>query len=181
MIRKSKPTPKTVKRSKSVYSPSEFKNEFVNKGGVIKRKNENDVQLELCLWIDESFDLCLYCSDIAGRNLSKAQRDVYMMRSKSDKLNDKGERSALSFPDLLIYNKAGIYNGLALEIKDDGLELMNSKGELKSQHLKDQLVCLKRFEAQGWAVSFGVGLEACKRLILDYLRGDWKGGEFVNF
>jgi len=173
-MRPPKQKPKHKKPLKTEYTPEEFKELFVMQGGTkARKKQEEDVQLELCKWLQDNYPNCLFCSDIAGRDLSVVDRSVYDMRSKT--ANDE----TVKFPDLTIYDHAGTYIGLVLELKNAGVQLTKKDGTLRANdHVQKQYECLQRFSALGWAASFAVGLQAAKDLIISYFNGQKIEGNF---
>lgn len=100
----------------------------------------------------------LFHFDLAGLNLSKAQAGM------TKALNGRG------WPDLIICepSKTGKYKALFIEVKADGIKLFNKSGELKTDHLVRQTDMKLRLESRGYYADFGVGLDACIKLIENY-------------
>lgn len=73
-------------------------------------------------------------------------------------LEDDGERHA--------------YCGLFLELKKPGVKIYTQNGELvANEHIREQAEMLMDLRARGYAAEFGIGFEATKKLIDDYMKG----------
>lgn len=81
----------------------------------------------------------------------------------------KAEGFEASNPDVIIVFKNGQYNGLAIELKKEGVTVFNKNGSLRAvEHLKKQHEKLQKFEANGWHATFATGLIEAKRLTCRY-------------
>lgn len=100
----------------------------------------------------------LFHFDLAGLNLSRAQAGM------TKALNSRG------WPDLIICepSKTGKYKALFIELKAIDTKLYNKSGEPKTDHLVEQTGIILRLESRGFYADFGVGLDACIRLIENY-------------
>lgn len=100
----------------------------------------------------------LFHFDLAGLNLSKAQAGM------TKALNGRG------WPDLIICepSKTGKYKALFIEVKAGDVKLFKKSGELKTDHLSEQTDIMGRLEYRCFYARFGVGLDACIRLIENY-------------
>ena len=76
------------------------------------------------------------------------------------------------YPDLFIAEPKGKYGGLFLEIKKDGVRIFKKDGTLVSdEHIREQFDMLHDLRRKGYAAEFGIGFEATKKLIDDYMKG----------
>jgi hypothetical protein len=123
----------------------------------------NDREYQICEAIAKYLKLfypnILYHFDYAGLNLSKTQSG----RMK----NIQGGRG---WPDLFIAEPRGIFHGLFIEVKAEGIKLYNKKMIPFTPHLQEQEYCLFDLEDNHYAARFGVGFDECKGIIDDYLK-----------
>lgn len=79
------------------------------------------------------------------------------------------------FPDLFIYQPTLInndpYNGLALELKGEGVKLKKLDGGWYTEHLREQYAMLRELHDQGYFCAFAVGYEQACAVINYYLNG----------
>lgn len=76
------------------------------------------------------------------------------------------------YPDLFIAEPKGKYGGLFLEIKKDGVRIFKQDGTLVSdEHIREQFDMLADLRQRGYAAEFGIGFDATKKLIDDYMKG----------
>ena len=62
--------------------------------------------------------------------------------------------------------------GLFLEIKKDGTRIFKKDGKLVAdEHIREQYDMLRDLRTKGYAAEFGIGFEATKKLIDDYMKG----------
>ena len=102
--------------------------------------------------------------DYAGLNLSKVQ---------AGKMKDiQGLRG---WPDLFIARpmlmSTGIYHGLFIEVKKEGTKLFTREGKPVDTHIEEQQECLTILASHDYYCAFGVGLDACLKIIENYLNG----------
>lgn len=84
------------------------------------------------------------------------------------------------YPDLFIArhgevifgpcNDRRLVYGLYLEIKKDDEKLTKKDGSWRTPHIAEQAEMLERLRQVGYKAEFGVGFEACKQIIDEYLR-----------
>ena len=78
------------------------------------------------------------------------------------------------YPDLFIAESVGGYSGLYLEIKKDGTRIFKKDGTLVSdEHIREQYDMLHDLRRKSYAAEFGIGFDATKKLIDDYMRGKY--------
>ena len=78
------------------------------------------------------------------------------------------------YPDLFIAESVGGYSGLYLEIKKPGTRIFKKDGTLVSdEHIREQYDMLHDLRRKGYAAEFGIGFDATKKLIDDYMRGKY--------
>jgi hypothetical protein len=96
--------------------------------------------------------------DLDGMKLTIAQ-------AKMNKAIQKGK----SFPDLFIMEPRGAYHGLFIEIKAPDVRVFKRDGTPASPHIYEQQEFLKKMVDRGYYATFGVGIDACMKIIDDYL------------
>lgn len=63
-------------------------------------------------------------------------------------------------------------NGLFIELKREGTRIFKKDGKLVAdEHIREQFDMLSDLRARGYAAEFGIGFEATKKLIDDYMKG----------
>jgi hypothetical protein len=83
-----------------------------------------------------------------------------------------GRLNRRAFPDLFIYQSVGDYNGLALEIKKDGVKLYKKDGTLRANpHHEEQELMLINLKLRGYYAQFTVGYEETVFVIEEYMAG----------
>jgi hypothetical protein len=66
------------------------------------------------------------------------------------------------------------YSGLFVELKREGTRIFKKDGKLVAdEHIREQFDMLHDLRARGYAAEFGIGFEATKKLIDDYMRGEY--------
>lgn len=72
-------------------------------------------------------------------------------------------------PDFLFFDKVGKFSGLALELKDKGIEVYTKKNVPKAAY-KKQWEMLKEFEKRGWKTTFASGRDEAIKMIRTYYK-----------
>ena len=138
-------------------------------------KAEEQIQLAIVNYIRYQYPDVLFRSDAAGFKLSVGQ-------AKKMKALNGGIRA---WPDLFIAEttiskkrqKDGsytAYSGLFLEIKKDGVRIFKQDGTLVSdEHIREQFDMLADLRQRGYAAEFAIGFEGAKKLIDDYMKGQY--------
>jgi hypothetical protein len=76
------------------------------------------------------------------------------------------------YPDLFIAEPKGKNGGLYLEIKKAGTKIFKKDGALVAdKHIREQFDMLHDLRRKGYAAEFGIGFDATKELIDDYMKG----------
>jgi hypothetical protein len=110
----------------------------------------------------------MYHFDLTGLNLSRAQAGM-----------SKAIQHSKGWPDLFIAHgsfvvdeddNSGYYFGLFIELKAEGTKLKKVNGEWATPHISEQSECLQRLRAAGYMAEFGVGFDAVKEIIDQYLK-----------
>lgn len=65
----------------------------------------------------------------------------------------------------------GIYRGLFLELKAEGITLTRRDGTYKDNHLTDQAEVLKQLNNMGYYATFACGFDKAKEIIDWYITG----------
>ena len=67
-------------------------------------------------------------------------------------------QSGRAFPDMFIYERRHGYNGLAIELKADGVRVYLRNGELAAnEHFREQAEVLEQLRQRGYHAAFGCG------------------------
>jgi hypothetical protein len=122
------------------------------------KHNEYHLQKQVCQYLEFQYPNVLFLSDtIANLRLSLPQA-----------VRNKGiQKQGFRCPDLIILCPKDEWHGLLIELKIE--TVFNKKGELKSQHLKEQKKSLIELGMYGYCASFAVGFDEAKQLIDNYL------------
>lgn len=120
---------------------------------------EENLQIVVCNYIRAQYPKVLFNSDLSGIKLTMGQA------VKAKKL-----RSSKGFPDLVIYEPRGNYHALFLELKREGEKILNKKGDLKTDHLKEQDEVISKLCVKGYLACFAIGFDEAKRIIDMYLK-----------
>ena len=122
-------------------------------------KAEENLQIAVCNYLRLQYPNILFNSDLSGIKLTMGQA------VKAKKL-----RSSKGFPDLVIYEPRGRYCGLFIELKREGERITNKKGELISDHLKEQDEIIQKLNLKGYLACFAIGFDEAKKIIDLYLK-----------
>ena len=120
---------------------------------------EENLQIAVCNYLRAQYPKVLFNSDLSGIKLTMGQA------VKAKKL-----RSSKGFPDLVIYEPRGNYHALFLELKREGEKITNKKGELKTDHLREQEEIIQKLNLKGYLACFAIGFDEAKRIIDLYLK-----------
>ncbi len=124
-------------------------------------RNYPEYQLckQIAYYLKTQYPKVIYHFDYAGLNLSIAQAGKM-----------KAIQGIKGFPDLMILEPVGKYNGLFIELKPEGTKLFKKDGEPINPHIEEQRDCLLQFRIKGYCVAFGIGFEQVSNIIDDYLQ-----------
>lgn len=148
-----------AKKKKSFMTAAEFRKTYTRKEKKTVKKTEELEQSNVCAWIKDKYPHLLYTIDLAGMNLTPAQRKVHETRCKA------------GHPDIMIQEWfQNLYCGLAIEFKKYDVEI-NDYVISKSEHLKRQAAYLNDLRERCWIAVFVSGEENCKAVIDLYLKG----------
>lgn len=74
------------------------------------------------------------------------------------------------YPDLFIIEPRGIYHGLFIELKADGVSLFKkNSSEFATPHIAEQSAMIDELNKRGYAASFCIGFNQAKAVIDTYL------------
>lgn len=133
---------------------------------------EAEIQQQVADYLRLQYPKVIFHSDFgSGIKLTMGQA------VKQKRLN--GGRRA--WPDMFIaepkwnMNSNRDYHGLFIELKKDGTRLKKKSGEWASEHIAEQAAMLSDLQHKGYFADFALGFDQAKRLIDDYLGGDYEG------
>lgn len=115
---------------------------------------------QIAYYLRVQYPKILYHYDPTGLNLSKAQSGML-----------KGIQHSKGYPDLFIAEPRADFHGLYVELKPEGTKIY--KRDLltpATDHIAEQIECIKKLNDRGYAAAFGVGFESTKKLIDQYLK-----------
>lgn len=133
-------------------------------------KPEEILHGQLADYINQSYPDVIFLSEPSGLRLSSwhQRKLLKRLRSKKGKL-----------PDLFIafpvdgYDAQGnhlSYHGFFMEVKVEGTTIYKKNGEVVAdEHIRAQLKTLIRLFKLGYAASFGIGFDASRKKIDDYM------------
>ena len=125
-----------------------------------KRANpEYQLYKQVSTYLKYQYPKVLYRFDMAGLNLSIAQAGM-----------NKAIQCGKGFPDLVILEKRGNYGALFIELKPEGTKLYKLDGNPVNDHIQDQINYLLELNDRSYAVSWGIGFDATKKIIDNYLK-----------
>lgn len=121
--------------------------------------SEATLQQQVCSYLRIQYPGVVFRSDFAsGLRLTMGQA-----------VKHKQLQSARAWPDLFIYEPRGIYQGIALELKREGVKVFKLDGTLRSDpHLQEQAEMLDMLSARGYVARFAVGFDSARTIIDDY-------------
>lgn len=121
-------------------------------------KPEQDLQLQICEYLRLQYPKAIFFSEPSGLRVSIGQAVIL-----------KKMRSFGKLPDMFIAFPNGKYHGFFLELKVEGTTIWKKDGELVAdKHIRAQFQTLKILYELGYAATFGIGFEQCKKKIDGY-------------
>ena len=132
---------------------------------------ELELQAQVADYIRLQYPTVIFHSDFgSGIKLTMGQA------IKQKRLN--GGRRA--WPDMFLAEVKAVDDarkvcfGLFIELKKEGTRIFKKDGTLVSDaHIREQYDMLHDLRARGYAAEFGIGFEATKKLIDDYMKGNY--------
>ena len=124
------------------------------------QKTEEQIQNGVCSFLRRFHRNVFYHVDLAGiRVNSPYQRKI---------IHD--QQGPAGFPDIVIYERRGGFNGLVLEMKRES-PYRKRDGQLKDDpHLRDQERWLQQFRESGYVTGFFWAPESAIKAINEYLQ-----------
>ncbi len=181
--------PSTASRQRSVRQVQYLQNKKTDKKVV---KHEQNMQLEFCQWLRDTFPGVHFYSDTASGAFNSQYAKEIHNRQQSD----------TSLPDMYIFAARRDYHGLALELKPEGYELkmrrdgrtirvrkdrngrvierdykIRKKGDWASLHIEKQAKRHAELREAGYLAGFVVGLEAAKKAVCWYFEVEYQQQE----
>ena len=121
--------------------------------------SERQLHQSVCDYLRYKYPKVMFNSDLSGSMKLTIGQASAMKRLRSNR----------AFPDLSIYYPNRGWHGCFVELKDGGEKLYNKKGELKTEHLKEQEACMVRLRELGYKAEFAIGIDQAIELIDRYL------------
>ena len=129
------------------------------------RKNEEyQLAKSVSTYLKLQYPTVIFRFDMAGLNLSITQAGM-----------NKAIQQSKAYPDLhILVGKStadsGWANGLFIELKKEGTKLFKKNGDFITDHIKEQYEMLEKLIKQGYVAHFGIGFDATKKIIDNYLK-----------
>jgi len=125
---------------------------------------EHDIYILIADYLRYQYPTVIYRFDLAADlklTMGQARKHKRLQRYRG-------------YPDLFIAESVGGYSGLYLEIKKPGTRIFRKDGRLVAdEHIREQFDMLIDLRARGYAAEFGIGFDATKKLIDDYMKGNY--------
>lgn len=122
-------------------------------------KDEEYIQNEVCQYLRRFHPQVYYHVDLAGIRVTSKYQRLIISRQQGPE----------GFPDIVIYERRGRYNGLVLEMKRES-PFKKRDGQLKSdEHLQAQDRWLKQFRSLDFDSDFYWSAESAIEKIAKYL------------
>jgi len=134
----------------------------------MRNNREYVICKDIAIYMRLQYPKVLFHFDLAGLNLSRAQAGMM-----------KAIQGSRGWPDLFIAklkyedlgnNEAVVWQGLFIELKKEGEKIYRKNGIHFTPHIKEQSEMLFKLRESGYKADFGIGFDACKRLIDEYLK-----------
>jgi hypothetical protein len=124
----------------------------------MRANKEYQLAKSISTYLKLQYPNVIFHFDLAGLNLSKTQSGMLKVI--------QGQRS---YPDLLVAEPKGKFNGLFIELKAENI--YKKDGSLKkNEHIEEQFLMLSKLTHKGYKAVFGCGLDECINIIKDYLQ-----------
>lgn len=120
---------------------------------------EENLQTQVCTYLDWKYKDIVYTSDLSGIKLSIGSA----VKAKKQRCK------RYKIPDLLILQGNNKYFGLILELKTDKSKVFGKKGQvLKNKHVEEQIKTLYKLNSVGYFATFVFSFEMAQKTIDDY-------------
>lgn len=155
------------------FTSAQFRAKFkVGRSGSLVRSTEESEQASLLKWFKLVYPNMLYTVDLAGMDLTPAQRKVHKTRCKR------------GHPDMMFQEWfRDSFCGLGLELKRTG-EILNEskfKGNSKAAiHLREQMDYIMALRSRQWIAGFVVGRVNAEKVIKHYLEAGDNSLQIIN-
>ena len=125
------------------------------------KHTEASLQTAVCKYLMYQYPQCMFNSDLSG---SMKLTEIQAKRMKA-------LRSGRAFPDLHIMEKKNNYGALFIELKAEGTKLFKKNGDPITDHVAEQIECIKKLKDRGYYACICIGFEQTKETIDNYMRG----------
>jgi len=125
----------------------------------MRQNNEYIICRQISTYLKLQYPKVLFHWDLSGLNHSKAQAGM-----------SKVIQCGRGWPDLFVAEKRGIYSGLFIEVKADGVNIFKkNSSEFTTPHIAEQSAMIDELNKRGYAASFCIGFNEAKMVIDAYL------------
>src|SRR5665647_628335 len=122
---------------------------------VLKQQSEKELQKMVCDYLKIAYPAVIFNSDMAGAMKLTIGQAVQISKLRSNK----------GFPDISIYEPRGEFHGLFIELKKEGEVLYKRNGEAVTEHVQEQINCMRLLNAKGYYPMFAIGFDMAKSII----------------
>lgn len=124
-----------------------------------RQKKEESLQIALSTYIKLQYPDVVFTAESSGIRLTMGQA----VKAKKCRSEDKQ-------PDMIIMEPRGGYYGLVIELKKEDKSPFLKDGTLsKGEHIQEQERTLAKLRKKGYHAVFGVGIDACIRIVDTYM------------
>ena len=131
----------------------------------MRNNREYQICQNIAIYLRLQYPDVIFHFDLAGLNLSRSQAGMM-----------KAIQGGRGWPDLFIAQRSNnfpddSYEGLFIEVKKEGTNILNKSGKPSTPHIAEQQECMAKLAERGYFCAFAVGWDAAKQTIDDYLQG----------
>lgn len=124
--------------------------------------SESDLQINIASYLRAQYPKVIFRSDY-GAGLKMTINQARRQRAQNGFLR--------GYPDLFIAEPKKGYHGLFIELKTEKARVfLKDKKTPATAHVKEQKEMLLKLEQKGYKAVFGIGYDATKKIIDDYLK-----------
>ena len=123
------------------------------------KQSEKQLHSQVCQYLKIAYPKIIFNTDSSGIKLTIGQATQL-----------KKLRSGNGFPDIMIFEPVGAFNGLFLELKAEGTKIFKRDGTLVNEHLNEQYEMICKLREKDYAAYFAVGFDQAIKIIDSYLK-----------
>ncbi len=121
--------------------------------------SEQTLHEAVCRYIKLQYPDVMFNSDMSGFRLTQGQA-----------IRAKKMRSTNGYPDIVIYEARGVYFGLFVELKDEGVKIFKRNGSCSTKHIEQQMDVINRLVRIGYYAYMAAGWDDTINMIDWYMK-----------